>query len=208
MSKKVKSWQDLEIIVRQIASALYSCNAEAKEIDGIKCDAVIEKEVDNVILIEISKENSLDKIRTDLAKFANLKPFYMHKNIYAKCIFICDTELHPSIVETAKGAYVEAISIHMMIRYLKEGGRAAIVLPDGSLTGNAQAWKVHIDTLRKNGFNLDIKNPVSPVEEKTYTSQQALAMFKASLKKSDILIIKLEAQLVGPTGKAAARSVK
>jgi type I restriction enzyme M protein len=172
----------------------------------------------------------------------------------------------------------------LMIRYLKEGGRAAIVLPDGSLTGdgvkarireeflskcnlhtivrlpnsvfqpyasvatnllfftkgeatkeiwywehklpegvkaysktkpiqknefgdlskwwdkrkaNAQAWKVSIDTLQKNGFNLDKKNPVSPVEEKTYTSQQLLAMFKASLKKSDILIEKLEAQLVG-----------
>jgi type I restriction enzyme M protein len=171
----------------------------------------------------------------------------------------------------------------LMIRYLKEGGRAAIVLPDGSLTGdgvkarireeflskcdlhtivrlpnsvfqpyasvatnllfftkgeatkeiwywehklpegvkaysktkpiqknefddlkkwwntrkeNAQAWTVSIDTLRRNGFNLDIKNPVSPVEEKTYTSHQLLAMFKASLKKSDTLIEKLEKELV------------
>jgi tRNA A37 threonylcarbamoyladenosine biosynthesis protein TsaE len=118
MAKRIKTWQDLEILVRIIASDLYSYRAEPKEINGIKCDAVIEKDPDSVILIEISKENTLDKIRTDLAKFANLRIYYMNKNIYAKCIFICDTKLHPSIVETAKGSFVEAISIHQFAEKL------------------------------------------------------------------------------------------
>jgi tRNA A37 threonylcarbamoyladenosine biosynthesis protein TsaE len=118
MSKKVKTWQDLEVLVRIIASDLYSCKAEPKEVDGIKCDAVIEKDQDNIILIEISKENTLDKIRTDLAKFANLRHYYMNKDIYAKCIFICDTKLHPSIIETAKGSFVEAMSIYQFAEKL------------------------------------------------------------------------------------------
>ena len=170
----------------------------------------------------------------------------------------------------------------LMIRYLKKGGRAAIVLPDGSLTGdgvkqrirqeflekcnvhtivrlpnsvfqpyasvatnllfftkgeptneiwywehqlpegqkaysktkpiqkcefdtlkawwnnraeNAQAWKVGIDTLKNNGFNLDIKNPFVKEEEKTYSTAELLSMLHESFKKSDELIIELSKNL-------------
>ena len=170
----------------------------------------------------------------------------------------------------------------LMIRYLKEGGRAAIVLPDGSLTGdgvkqrirqhfletcnlhtivrlpnsvfqpyasvatnllffekgistdeiwywehklpegmkaysktktiqksefdnlrqwwtnretNEQAWKVTIDELEKNGFNLDIKNPHIAEEEHTYTSTELLDMLHDSFKKSDELLKQLKNEL-------------
>lgn len=170
----------------------------------------------------------------------------------------------------------------LMIRYLKEGGRAAIVLPDGSLTGdgvkqrirrhfleacnlhtivrlpnsvfqpyasvatnllffekgaptkkiwywehklpegvkaysktkpiqkkefdslkkwwkkrkvNEQAWKVSIDDLAKNGYNLDIKNPHIPEEEKTYSSKELLDMLHESFKRSDVLLGELQKEL-------------
>ena len=166
----------------------------------------------------------------------------------------------------------------LMIRYLKNGGRAAIVLPDGSLTGdgvkqrirqeflekcnintivrlpnsvfqpyasvatnllfftkgeptkeiwywehhlpegqksysktkpiqksefdslkawwnnrseNEQAWKVDIETLKNNGYNLDIKNPFIKEEEKTYSTEELLSMLHESFKKSDELITEL-----------------
>lgn len=170
----------------------------------------------------------------------------------------------------------------LMIRYLKEGGRAAIVLPDGSLTGdgvkqrirrhfletcnlhtivrlpnsvfqpyasvatnllffekgkptkeiwywehklpknmkaysktktiqksefeslrqwwnnrreNEQAWKVSIDEISKNGYNLDIKNPHIPEEEKTYTSAELSEMLHESFRKSDVLLSELKKEL-------------
>jgi len=170
----------------------------------------------------------------------------------------------------------------LMIRYLKENGRAAIVLPDGSLTGdgvkqrirqhfletcnlhtivrlpnsvfqpyasvatnllffekgkptkeiwywehklpegykaysktrpiqknefenlrrwwtnresNEQAWKVTIEDLEKNGFNLDIKNPHIAEEEQTYSSAELLDMLHDSFKKSDILLDELRKEL-------------
>jgi len=170
----------------------------------------------------------------------------------------------------------------LMIRYLKEGGRAAIVLPDGSLTGdgvkqrirqhfletcnvhtivrlpnsvfqpyasvatnllffekgkptkeiwywehklpenykaysktksirkeefdtlkqwwnnreeNEQAWKVSIDEISKNGYNLDIKNPHIPEEEKTYSSIELLQMLKESFAKSEELLTKLQKEI-------------
>lgn len=170
----------------------------------------------------------------------------------------------------------------LMIRYLRDGGRAAIVLPDGSLTGdgvkqrirqefleqcnvhtivrlpnsvfqpyasvatnllfftkgeptkeifywehklpegqksysktkpiqkkefdslkawwnnrseNEQAWKVGIDVLKNNGFNLDIKNPFVKEEETSYSTQELLDMLRQSFKKSGDLLEELGKEL-------------
>jgi type I restriction enzyme M protein len=170
----------------------------------------------------------------------------------------------------------------LMIRYLRDGGRAAIVLPDGSLTGdgvkqrirqeflekcnvhtivrlpnsvfqpyasvatnllfftkgeptkeifywehrlpegqksysktkpiqkkefdslkawwnnpveNEQAWKVGIEVLKNNGYNLDIKNPFVPEAENTFTTFQLLEMLTDSFAKSEQLIQELKDSL-------------
>lgn len=170
----------------------------------------------------------------------------------------------------------------LMIRYLKDGGRAAIVLPDGSLTGdgvkvrirqewlekcnlhtiirlpnsvfqpyaavatnllfftkgeptkeiwywehklpegvkaysktkpiqktefgslkdwwngrteNEQAWKVSVQTLENNGYDLDIKNPHITDIIHTYTSHELLALLHDSLRRSDELLAKLNKEL-------------
>lgn len=170
----------------------------------------------------------------------------------------------------------------LMIRYLRDGGRAAIVLPDGSLTGdgvkqrirqefleqcnvhtivrlpnsvfqpyasvatnllfftkgeptkeifywehklpegqksysktkpiqkkefdslkawwnnrseNEQAWKVGIDVLKNNGYNLDIKNPFVKDEETSYSTQELLDMLRQSFKKSGDLLEELGKEL-------------
>jgi len=170
----------------------------------------------------------------------------------------------------------------LMVRYLKDGGRAGIVLPDGSLTGdgvkqrirqhflencnlhtivrfpnsvfqpyasvatnllffekgkptkdiwywehklpegvkaysktkpiqksefdtlkkwwkkrkeNEQAWKVSIDAIIENGFNLDIKNPHTPEVTHEYTSTELVNLLHDSFRKSDELLEKLKAEL-------------
>ena len=170
----------------------------------------------------------------------------------------------------------------LMIRYLRDGGRAAIVLPDGSLTGdgvkqrirqefleqcnvhtivrlpnsvfqpyasvatnllfftkgeptkeifywehklpegqksysktkpiqkkefdslkawwnnrleNERAWKVGIDVLKNNGYNLDIKNPFVKDEEIVYTTSQILQMLGDSFAKSESLLNELKSSL-------------
>lgn len=170
----------------------------------------------------------------------------------------------------------------IMIRFLKESGRAAIVLPDGSLTGegvkqrirqhflescnlhtivrlpnsvfqpyasvatnllffekgqptkeiwywehklpegmkaysktklirksefgklkdwwnnrqtNEHAWKVSIDDISSNGYNLDIKNPHISKEEEVYSSMELLETINESFKKSDKLIEELKSEL-------------
>ncbi len=171
----------------------------------------------------------------------------------------------------------------LMIRLLKDGGRAAIVLPDGSLTGdgvkqrirqklledcnlhtivrlpnsvfqpyasvatnllfftkgepttniwyyehklpegykaysktkpiqlaefdtlknwwenrepNDQAWQVDIDTIKTNGYNLDIKNPHRVEEEKQHSSNELLNLLHQSFAESDELLQQLRKELV------------
>lgn len=170
----------------------------------------------------------------------------------------------------------------LMVRYLKDGGRAGIVLPDGSLTGdgvkqrirqhllescnlhtvvrlpnsvfqpyasvatnllffekgkptkeiwywehkllegvkaysktkpiqksefdglkkwwkkrkeNEQGWKVPIDTIVSNGYNLDIKNPHIPEEKHIYSSVEIVKILHKSFHKSDELLYKLKKEL-------------
>jgi type I restriction enzyme M protein len=170
----------------------------------------------------------------------------------------------------------------LMIHLLKEGGRAAIVLPDGSLTGdgvkqrirqklledcnlhtiirlpnsvfqpyasvatnllfftkgeptqtiwyyehqlpegykaysktkpiqlaefdtlknwwtnreaNEQAWQVEFDTIKANGYNLDIKNPHRAEEEKQHSSAELLELLHQSFAKSDELLQQLKREL-------------
>ncbi len=62
---------------------------------------------------------------------------------------------------------------------------------------NEQAWKVSIDTIIANGYNLDIKNPHTPEEKHAYTSAELVTMIHESFRKSDELLAKLKKELTG-----------
>ena len=60
---------------------------------------------------------------------------------------------------------------------------------------NEQAWQVDIKTIIKDGYNLDIKNPHQPEEEKQYTSGELLDLIHQSFGKSDELLAQLRREL-------------
>jgi type I restriction enzyme M protein len=59
-----------------------------------------------------------------------------------------------------------------------------------------QAWQVDITTIQANGYDLDIKNPHQPEEEKQYSSGELLDMLGKSFTKSDDLLEQLRKELV------------
>ena len=61
---------------------------------------------------------------------------------------------------------------------------------------NEQAWQVDINTIKANGYNLDIKNPHQPEEEQQYSSGELLDMLHQSFAKSDDLLTQLRNELV------------
>ena len=60
---------------------------------------------------------------------------------------------------------------------------------------NEQAWKVDIETIKNNGFNLDIKNPHKKEEKEIHTSTELLDMLHKSFMKSDELLNQLKNEL-------------
>jgi len=59
-----------------------------------------------------------------------------------------------------------------------------------------QAWQVDIETIKANGYNLDIKNPHRPEEEKQYSSTELLDLLHQSFAKGDQLLEQLRKELV------------
>ncbi len=58
-----------------------------------------------------------------------------------------------------------------------------------------QAWQVDINTIKANGYNLDIKNPHQPEEEKQYSSSELLELLHQSFAKGDELLRQLKQEL-------------
>lgn len=103
-------WQDLERLVRAVAEVKFGATARAENIAGVKCDCVIHLKDGSVVLIEISKDDTLTKLRNDLAKFNILRPHFFQQNIFPKCYFISLEEPTPALIESGKSNYVTVYS--------------------------------------------------------------------------------------------------
>lgn len=81
-------WQDFEKRIRSIASYRWDCNAVAETIAGVRCDCVLKPQPDSWIVVEITEEVSLNKIRTDIAKLSAVKFALLSKGIYCRCYIV------------------------------------------------------------------------------------------------------------------------
>ncbi len=54
-------------------------------------------------------------------------------------------------------------------------------------------WKVNIQTIVENGYNLDIKNPTKKEEAHEYNSAELMEMLHLSFEKSNFLLEQLKA---------------
>jgi hypothetical protein len=103
-------WEELEKHVRDLASCHWASKAIPETINGVRLDCVIKKLPNYWIIIEISKEDTLEKIRTDIAKFAVVRLYLFSQNIFAECYFVCN---HPTeqMRVTGKGDNINVMSV-------------------------------------------------------------------------------------------------
>ena len=84
----MKTWQKFENNVRTLASYIWNCDATTETFSGVKLDCVLKPEHDYWILVEITENNTVEKVRIDIAKFAVCKPALMSKGIYSKSYLV------------------------------------------------------------------------------------------------------------------------
>ena len=268
----VHSVEDMKVLEETI------CGQELKPLPFMLC-------VTNLILHDIEVPNvmnmdSLNREYTSIGAKERVDVILANPPFGASVSDGVETN-YPAQFRTTESA---DLFLLLMIRYLREGGRAAIVLPDGSLTGdgvkqrireefltqcnvhtivrlpnsvfqpyasvatnllfftkgeptkeiwywehklpegqksysktkpiqksefaslkewwgkrveNEKAWRVPVEKIAENGWNLDIKNPFVKEEEVTHTTVELLDKLSVSFKKSDELIAELRNGLAG-----------
>ena len=103
-------WQQLERSVRTVAEAKFGATARAEDIAGVKCDCVIHLTDGSVVIIEISKEKTLDKLRQDVSKFNTIRPFFIQQNIFPRCFFVTLGAPTPALIAAGQANHVEVYS--------------------------------------------------------------------------------------------------
>lgn len=164
-------WSKLEDDVRTIAQTHWNAPCSPRTIHGVRCDGVIEVKRDHWIAIEISKSNTLDKLRTDIAKFGAIRLAQMAAGIYTECLFITAGETS-SLKDTGRANNVEVMSVAEFAgRFIGKGEYAHIrsaqkfgsaVDPDTGGKDNATFAEVHYIS-NDNGNELDISKIVEKV---------------------------------------------
>lgn len=85
-------WQNFEHRIRSIANSRWNCNAVSETIAGVKCDCVLKPQSDEWIVVEITEESSLDKVRTDIAKLWTVKNALFVQGIFCRCYFVMENK--------------------------------------------------------------------------------------------------------------------
>lgn len=86
------SWKNLEDTVKNIASYIWDAPAVSKTINGVQIDCVVELRDDYLCLVEVSQNNTLNKVRTDIAKLSSLSFSLMNNGVYSeKYIVLSET---------------------------------------------------------------------------------------------------------------------
>lgn len=104
------AWEQLERDVRAAAQAKWKLPCVAETIHGVRCDAVIRLREDYLILIEVTRSSTLQKLREDLAKHGIMRAALMAEQKYAECYFVTAEE-ESSLVASGRGLNVEVLSL-------------------------------------------------------------------------------------------------
>lgn len=106
-----KSWRSLEHYVRHLGQILWSKPLVPERIDGVNFDGVARLSEEEIVLIEITEEHSLDKIRTDTAKIASVKLRFAADSIVARAYIVLKDEPTPGMLDIAKPHKIQVMSI-------------------------------------------------------------------------------------------------
>lgn len=106
------TWQKTEDEVRRIASYIWNRPATTQMIAGVKCDCVLELDSDSLIIIEITEQASLEKVREDIIKLRAVRSALLAEEKYSKCYFVMQDKPTDSMRATGKTNKIEVLSIN------------------------------------------------------------------------------------------------
>lgn len=105
------NWKTLEDSVRSIASIKWKANATAKHLAGVNFDAVVEPTTEELIVIEVTKREDLNKVRDDIVKINSLRLQRLADGVLVRGYIVVDDQPTTSMVETGASNKVKVLSV-------------------------------------------------------------------------------------------------
>ena len=104
------TWKTLEDSVRSIATIKWKATATAKHLAGVNFDAVVEPSSEELIVIEVTKQHDLNKIRDDIVKINSLRLQRLADGVLVRAYIILNDKPTMSMVETGNSNKVRVLS--------------------------------------------------------------------------------------------------
>jgi hypothetical protein len=106
------SWADLEARVKGLAGYIWNRDAHPDRIGGVNIDCVIKIREDNFVLIEITEERALGKVRDDVTKLVTARGALYHTSqAYAQCFCVIGSRPTQAMVDAGKEQKVTVLSV-------------------------------------------------------------------------------------------------
>lgn len=105
------SWQKLQTYVLDLAATLWGRPAIPDRIDGVNFDGVIRASEEEIVLIEITEEHSLSKIRTDVAKIGAVKLRLSAQSVVARSYIVMSTEPTQGMKDAGSAHKIKVVSL-------------------------------------------------------------------------------------------------
>lgn len=104
------TWKNLEEYVRSIASLKYGAPCKAEHINGVDFDSVIRISDDEIIIIEVTTERTLQKVRDDLNKIMPTKMKLAIEGSICRAFIVLEDEPTLSMIEAGRSSHIKVCS--------------------------------------------------------------------------------------------------
>lgn len=109
------NWQSLEKHIKELCQIMWQCPFQHDRIDGVNFDTVGRISEEEIIIVETTKEFSLEKVRGDVAKFSALKLRMAASHIILRAFIVLERTPTQGMLDIAKGSKVQILSVHDFI---------------------------------------------------------------------------------------------
>lgn len=83
-----RNWKQLEDHVRGIAELRWKTACKPEHLHGVDVDGVVRVSDSEIVLIEITKERNLEKVRSDLNKLLPIRTNLSVQGIICRCYIV------------------------------------------------------------------------------------------------------------------------
>lgn len=104
------TWNELENAVRNIASCIWEAPAISKTINGVQIDCVVEYRSNYLCLVEVTKNNTLEKVRNDITKLSAVGFTLLRDEIYSEKYIVLSGSPTNSMRELAAKSKIKILS--------------------------------------------------------------------------------------------------